>query len=328
MNDSGQDMAVIEARNLSKRYPVGDTLFSRSKELIHAVDGVSFDIREGETVGLVGESGSGKSTLGRLLVRLEEPSSGTVTLDGRDVFALKGKDLAAFRRQAQIVFQDPKGSFNPRLDIGTILTEPMLVHRTTPRERVREEAGRLLELVGLQADALPRYPHEFSGGERQRIGIARALTLGPRFIVADEPVTALDVSVQGQIVNLLVDLQKKLGLTYLLIAHDICLVTSVSNRVMVMYLGRIVEIAPADRLYDNPLHPYTRALFASVRHAGVDETGTSGRERRSGEPGDPAGPPPGCVFEPRCPHAMERCRERMPDLRETDRDRFVACVLW
>lgn len=320
---------MLEIRNLSKYYPVGETFFSRSRELLRAVDGVGFDVREGETLGLVGESGSGKTTLGRLLVRLETPSSGTVMLDGKNIFDLKGRDLRAFRKQVQIIFQDPKGSFNPRLDIETILTEPMLVHKTTSRERVREEAERLLELVGLPADMLPRYPHEFSGGERQRIGIARSLTLGPRFIVADEPVTALDVSVQGQIMNLLVDLQREFGLTYLLIAHDVGLVCSVAARVAVMYLGRIVEIAPAELLYESPLHPYTRTLLASLPHrTSGNGTDTGVSQHPSGEPGERTESSAGCVFEPRCPQAMDRCRENAPDLREVEQDRFVACFLW
>jgi len=312
-------------KDLRKWYPVRESYFSRSREFVRAVDGVSFELAEGETLGLVGESGSGKSTLGRMLVRLEQPTSGEVLSDGRNVLGLKGRELVAFRRSAQIVFQDPRGSLNPRKTVGSMLIEPMIVHGIRDRGGAASRAAELLEMVGLSSAIMPRYPHEFSGGERQRIGIARALTLGPKFIVADEPVTALDVSVKGQIVNLLCDLQKQLGLTYLFIAHDLCVVRHASSRIVVLYLGRIVEIAPSERLYENPGHPYTEALLASM--PGVGHEDGEHWVPPAGEPGDAAKPPSGCVFHPRCPYATHLCRKEQPAFREKGKGHHVACIL-
>jgi peptide/nickel transport system ATP-binding protein len=309
-----------------KWYPVRESYFSRSAEFVRAVNGVSFELLEGETLGLVGESGSGKSTLGRILVKLEAPTSGEVLFDGRDVVSLRGKELIEFRKKVQMVFQDPRGSLNPRMTVEKILTEPMLYHKESDRAGARRKAEKLLETVGLSPGIMSRFPHEFSGGERQRIGIARALTLGPKFLVADEPVTALDVSVQGQIVNLLMDLQNKLGLTYLLIAHDLCIVCHASSRVMVMYLGKIVEIAPSDRLYRKPAHPYTETLLSSLPKIEPEEEVE--RIIPQGEAGDPTRPPPGCVFHPRCEYATHLCKKEVPYLREVGKDHYVACILW
>jgi len=317
--------ALFSIKNLKKWYPVRENLFSRSKEYVRAVDGVSFELMEGETLGLVGESGSGKSTLGRILVRLEQPTSGEVISGGRNIFDLKGRDLVEFRKSSQIVFQDPRGSLNPRKTVGSMLVEPILVHGISDRTGARVRAAELLDMVGLSSGIMPRYPHEFSGGERQRICIARALTVGPKFIVADEPVTALDVSVQGQIVNLLCDLQQKLGLTYLFIAHDLCLVSHTASRIVVMYLGKIVEIAPSDRLFTNPGHPYTKALLTSM--PGVDREGEDKKTVPEDEPGDASRPPPGCVYHPRCGYATPMCRREQPVLGERDEDHYVACIL-
>ncbi len=280
---------------------------------VHAVDGVSFTVGAGETLGLVGETGSGKTTVGRILVRLQEPDSGQVLFGGQDLLALKGKDLRQRRRQFQIVFQDPMGSLNPRMRVGDIVAEPLVIHELgTPRER-KDRAAALLDRVGLSASAADKYPHEFSGGQRQRIGIARALALDPKFIVLDEPVSALDVSVQAQVVNLLQDLQEERGLAYLFIAHGLQVVAHVSGRVAVMYLGRIVELGPTEDVFKRPLHPYTRALLASVPKPDPDCPRTS--VPIQGELTEEPGLHGGCRFAPRCPLADERCRLEEPLLR-------------
>lgn len=294
--------------------------------VVRAVDGVNFDLMEGETLGLVGESGSGKSTLGRLLLRLEEATRGEVRFGERNIYNLGRRDLIAFRRKAQVVFQDPRGSLNPRMTVERMLVEPLVVHGVVKKRDGRRRAGELLEMVGLSSAYLARYPHETSGGERQRIGIARALALSPSFLVADEPVTALDMSVRGQIVNLLMDLQARFGLSYLLIAHDLGLVSHVSHRVMVMYLGKIVEVAPADRLLTDPTHPYTEMLLSALpARRGQD---AQGRRAPEGEPGDPANPPTGCVFHPRCRYARTICRTEVPAMRQVAEGHHIACVLW
>lgn len=317
---------LFHVEDLRKWYPVKESYLARSTNFVRALDGVTFDLVEGEILGLVGESGSGKSTLGRLMVRLEEPTSGKVLFNGRDIFSFSRSELAEFRRSAQIVFQDPRGSLNPRMRVERILTEPLVVHGIRSGSGARKRAAQLLELVGLPPDVMPRYPHEFSGGERQRIAIARALTLGPRFIVADEPFTALDVSVQGQIVNLLMELQTELGLTYVLIAHDLNVVCRVSDRIVVMYLGKIVEVAPSDRLYDGRMHPYTEVLLSSLPR--IEPHDSEDRIIPEGEPGDPSNPPLGCVFHPRCRYATHMCRKKMPALKEVERGHYVACILW
>ncbi len=289
---------------------------------VHAVDGVSFTVGAGETLGLVGETGSGKTTVGRILVRLQEPDSGQVLFGGQDLLALKGKDLRQRRRQFQIVFQDPMGSLNPRMRVGDIVAEPLVIHELgTPRER-KDRAAALLDRVGLSASAADKYPHEFSGGQRQRIGIARALALDPKFIVLDEPVSALDVSVQAQVVNLLQDLQEERGLAYLFIAHGLQVVAHVSGRVAVMYLGRIVELGPTEDVFKRPLHPYTRALLASVPKPDPDCPRTS--VPIQGELTEEPGLHGGCRFAPRCPLADERCRLEEPLLRDFGRQQ-AAC---
>jgi oligopeptide/dipeptide ABC transporter ATP-binding protein len=320
---SGSVPALVEARDLVRRFERREGAWGRRGRAVRAVDGVSLDVREGETLGLVGESGSGKSTLGRLLIRLLDPDAGSIRFDGVDLLALPERRLRRLRRQFQIVFQDPYGSLNPRMRVGTAVGEPLAIHRlVSNRAERRARVASLLEQVGLDAAAARRYPHEFSGGQRQRIGIARAIACSPRFIVADEPVSALDPPVQAQIVNLLLDLQERLGLAYLFIAHDLRLVEHIADRVAVMYFGRIVELAAAAELYARPLHPYTQALLAS---APADRPGAPTPPAVAGEPPSLADPPPGCAFHPRCPYAEPICRTEAPALLAADGGHAVAC---
>jgi peptide/nickel transport system ATP-binding protein len=314
---------LVEVRDLRKHFAVGGGLFGRGAQLVRAVDGVSLTVRAGETLGLVGESGCGKSTLGRCILRLIEPTAGEVRFAGEPLQNLSGRALRAMRRQMQIVFQDPYGSLNPRMRVSAIVGEGLAIHRIGTRAERDARVRALLELVGLPADAGERYPHEFSGGQRQRIGIARALAVEPRFIVADEAVSALDVSIQAQILNLLADLKARLGLTLLFISHDLRVVEHLSDRVAIMYLGRIVEIGPRDAVYGNPRHPYTKALLSAVPVP--DPRRRHGRERLGGDPPSPLAPPPGCPFHPRCPHARDACRQVMPPLETGRRGHAVAC---
>ena len=324
-NGQGQALQIsnreelVSVRGLVKHFPV-----EGSDDVVRAVDGVSFEILRGETLGLVGESGCGKSTAGRCLLRLIEPTAGQITFDGRDVLSLDKRELRELRRGMQIVFQDPYASLNPRMKVGDIVGEPLVIHKIGTKTERRERVAGLLTRVGLDPEYMNRYPHEFSGGQRQRIGVARTLALNPKLIVADEPVSALDVSVQAQVVNLLQDLQQEFGLTYLFISHGLAVVEHISTRVAVMYLGRIVEVASAAELYEHPLHPYTQALLSAIPVPDPKRK----RERivLAGDVPTPINPPSGCRFRTRCPMAIDECARIDPELREVAPDHTVACI--
>ncbi len=318
-------MAVLEVADLKKHYPIRRGFLRRVREHVLAVDGVSFTIETGETLGLVGESGCGKSTVGRSVMRLIEPTAGTIRVAGTDITALSRKALRPYRRQMQIVFQDPFSSLNPRMTVGEIVGEPLKVHRIARGRARQERVAALFQRVGLRPAQMRNYPHEFSGGQRQRVSIARALALEPSFIVADEPVSALDVSIQAQVINLLMDLQREQRLSYLFISHNLGVVEHISHRIAVMYLGRIVEYADKVSLFRQPLHPYTEALLAAIP---VPDPAAQ-REKRvpEGDVPSPVRPPPGCHFHPRCPYAEARCRVESPVLREVAPGHLVACHL-
>ena len=316
--------ALLQVKNLVKHFPVKGGVFSKTVDKVHAVDGVSFDIAPGETLGMVGESGCGKSTTGRCVLRLIAPTSGQIWFDGEDVTNVNKTQLRALARDMQIIFQDPYASLNPRMTVGAIVGEAMIIHKLAASAKERDDrVVELLETVGLHPDHLRRFPHEFSGGQRQRIGIARALAVKPKLIICDEPVSALDVSIQAQVINLLEDLQEKMGLTYLFIAHDLSVVEHISQRVAVMYLGRIVEIAPSRDLYTTPRHPYTEALLSAVPIP--DPTVKRKRVVLEGDVPNPINPPAGCHFHPRCPRAQERCKIEVPLLREMASGCQAAC---
>lgn len=318
---------LLEVEDLKKHFPIGRGSGSVRAGLVKAVDGISFTVNKGETLGLVGESGCGKSTAGRVILRLLEPTAGQIKYDGVHLEKASFKELLSFRRRMQIVFQDPYGSLNPRMNIGETLGEPLRVHRMVKnKSELEEKVSYLLELVGLTPSHIRRYPHEFSGGQRQRIVMARALTLDPELIVCDEPVSALDVSIQAQIINLLTDLQKRLGLTYIFIAHDLSVVKHISDRVAVMYLGKIVEISSKEKLYEEPLHPYTKALLSAIPVP--DPEVKKERIILEGDVPSPLNPPSGCRFRTRCPRVMERCVVEEPMMKDVARDHSVACHLF
>jgi oligopeptide/dipeptide ABC transporter ATP-binding protein len=322
---AGQD-TLLRVDSLTKHFPIRRGFFSRIVGQVKAVDGVSFDVRRGETLGLVGESGCGKTTLARVILRLVEATSGQVYFEDTPVFDLGKRELRALRRRMQIVFQDPYGSLNPRLTVGSMISEAIRIHRLAAGDQVRARVAELLDRVGIPGEYMNRYPHEFSGGQRQRIGIARALAVNPDLVIADEPVSALDVSIQAQIINLLKDLQQELGLTFLFIAHDLGVVEYISDRVAVMYLGKIVELTEAGRLYNNAKHPYTQALLSAI--PSLDPARKSKRILLPGDVPSPSKVPSGCAFHTRCPHAMKECREVTPKLREVERGHQVSCLLY
>lgn len=318
---------LLEAKGLKMHFPIKAGVIKRTVGYVKAVDGITLNVYKGESLGIVGESGSGKSTLGRMLLRLLDPTEGEVYFNGKRISNLSNRKMRPYRRDMQMVFQDPYASLNPRMTIGELLEEPLLVHKTINTKADRKKrAEELLETVGLPKSSYNKYPHEFSGGQRQRIGIARALSTKPKLIIGDEPVSALDVSIQSQVLNLMKDLQDEFQLTYLFIAHDLSVVKHISDRVAVMYLGRIVEIAEKGSLYETPLHPYTEALISAVPSTDV----TIKKEKISlkGELPSPANPPKGCAFHTRCPHAHERCKQERPAMTEQKAGHFVACHLY
>ncbi|MFA9560320.1 ABC transporter ATP-binding protein [Evansella sp. AB-rgal1] len=324
VDDNKEPKKILEVKGLKKYFPVKNSI-GLTKNYVKAVNGVSFHLKEGETYGLVGESGCGKSTLGRTLLRLTDNTEGEAIFQGRDLFKLTKEEMRKIRLEMQMVFQDPYSSLNPRKRIGDIIEEPMRIHNIgTKSERIKI-IMEILEKVGLQPEQFYRYPHEFSGGQRQRIGIARALVLNPKLIICDEPVSALDVSIQSQIINLLEEVQDQFKLTYLFIAHDLSVVRHISDRIGVMYLGKMMEEANTDDLYENPLHPYTQALLSAVPHP--DPTIKRERIALTGEIPSPSNPPSGCIFHTRCPYVMDECKTTEPVIKEIQKDHFVACHL-
>jgi oligopeptide transport system ATP-binding protein len=323
MNANGN---LVEVKNLKKFFPVRSHFFSREKAFVQAVGGVNLSIRRGETLGLVGESGCGKSTLGRLILRLEEPTEGQIFFENEDILQYNSQRLRLLRRQMQIIFQDPYSSLNPRKTVGSIIGEPLIIHQIGLKKEREERVLKLMEVVGLRPEHMNRYPHEFSGGQRQRIGIARALALNPKLIIADEPVSALDVSIQAQVLNLLEDLQKEFHLTYLFIAHDLSVVEHISDRVAVMHLGRLAELAQSEDLYRSPQHPYTQALLSA--NPVPDPALERKRILLQGEVPSPINPPSGCNFHTRCPYKFEPCPQEVPQFKEIEPHHWVACYLY
>jgi oligopeptide transport system ATP-binding protein len=326
--NGSQDQALLQVQGLKMYFPITSGIFQRTVGYIKAVDGLDFSVVKGETLGLVGESGCGKSTTGRAILQLYKPTEGHVYFEGTDLTQLKGDELRKQRRRMQMIFQDPYASLNPRMTVGAIVGEPLEVHGQGNKQEIRERVQELLRIVGLNPYFVNRYPHEFSGGQRQRIGVARALAVNPDFIVCDEPISALDVSIQAQIINLLEDLQGQFGLTYLFIAHDLSVVRHISDRVAVMYLGKIVELTDRNELYENPLHPYTQALLSAVP---IPDPEIEDKRRRiilEGDVPSPANPPVGCNFSTRCPRVMDVCREQEPEFKEAGEGHLVACWLY
>jgi len=323
--EAGTDV-VLEVTDLKKHFPIRHGLLSREVARVHAVDGISLTIRRGETLGLVGESGCGKSTVGRTILKLTEPTSGTIKALGHDITGLSSREMRPYRREMQIVFQDPYSSLNPRMAAGAVVAEPLKIHGVSSGRERKDVVAALFRRVGLPEDSIAKYPHEFSGGQRQRIAIARAIALNPSLVVCDEAVSALDVSIQAQVVNLLIDLQQEFELSYLFIAHDLAVVEHISDRIAVMYLGRIVELADTADLFSRPLHPYSEALLSAVPVPDPDAD-RGGRIILSGDVPSPIKPPSGCHFHTRCPYAMNRCRVEAPPFREVERGRWAACHL-
>jgi oligopeptide/dipeptide ABC transporter ATP-binding protein len=326
---SNESETLIRVEDLVKHFPVRIGAFGQERATVHAIDGISFDIRRGETLALVGESGCGKSTTGFSLLQLYKPSSGSIRYGGQELTSLKEKELRPIRKKLQIVFQDPYSTLNPRMTIGDAIAEPILVHELMNRSEAREKVAKLIEDVGLSPSFANRYPHEFSGGQRQRLCIARALASDPEFVVCDEPISALDVSIQAQIINLLMDLQEKYKLTYLFIAHDLSVVKHMSDRVAVMYLGKIMELGDKRQVFENPLHPYTQALLTAVPEPDPERERSRQRIILTGDVANAINPPSGCRFHPRCSHARDICRLGGPPmLKEMEKGHFVACTLY
>ena len=324
--ENGADAPLLEVEDLRKHFPIRKGVFSRTVGHVYAVDGISFQLKQGETLGMVGESGCGKTTAGKTVLKLIEPTAGTIKLRGQDITGLDPTKMRALRREMQIIYQDPYSSLNPRMSAGDIVGEPLTIHDVASGKEKEERVAALFERVGLRRQQMSAYPHEFSGGQRQRIGIARALALSPSLIVGDEPVSALDVSIQAQVINLLMELQDEYNLSFLFIAHDLAVVEHISHRIAVMYLGRIVELTDRTTLFEMPLHPYTEALLAAVP---IPDPKVKRRERiiLTGDVPSPIKPPPGCHFHTRCPYAMERCKSEVPQLREIESGHLVSCHL-
>jgi oligopeptide/dipeptide ABC transporter ATP-binding protein len=322
-----KDDTILEVKDLVKHFPMGGGLFGRGQKIVHAVNGINFKVKRGETLGIVGESGCGKSTAGRTIIRLYEPTSGQIFFEGQDVTKAHGSDLLNLRRKMQMIFQDPYASLNPRMTVGDIVGEGLDIHKLASGQARTDRIYELLEVIGLNPEHANRFPHEFSGGQRQRIGIARALSVNPRLIICDEPISALDVSIQAQIVNMLEELQEKMGLTYLFIAHDLSMVKHISHRIAVMYLGRIVELTDSYELYKNPQHPYTKALLSAIPIPDPRVEATRKRIVVQGSVPSPIDPPSGCYFRTRCPYVKGICAEEVPQLKELGNNHVAACHL-
>ena len=326
--DKSSDEKLIQVQDLKKYFAAKNVFGTKEKKYVKAVDGITFHIKRGETFGLVGESGCGKSTLGRTIARLYDVTSGNIVFDGRDISLLNKKELKPYRKRMQVIFQDPYSALNPYMNIAEIIDEPLRIHTNLSKNERSEKIRLILDKVGMKKDDMEKFPYEFSGGQRQRIGIARALSIEPDFILCDEPISALDVSIQAQVVNLLEDFREEMGLTYLFVAHDLSMVRHISNRIGVMYLGRLVEISESNMLYKNPLHPYTKALLSAIPIPDPDKASEIKREIMHGDVPSPIDIPKGCRFNTRCPHVLPICREVAPQMKEIEKGHFVECHLF